>query len=212
MNTNACAPSLPHFAASAPARRRRPFRWGWLVATLAVLASLPVIFAACLILSFRMGGEARALRQAVVASDPDHWRTEFELGVGRLPAWVARNGLRAAAGHLELPPEALAGIASFRAADVGVYRRTSGTGLSLATPPAKDIDAVMARRGWEPVVTVHERDQYVRVFVPEKLDATRELRACVLVLQEDQMVLVSALLDPEPLVGLAHCRWPRGLD
>lgn len=208
MNSVACAPPVPPFAAPLPARPRRASRWRWLFLSLGAFASLVVVLVVALALSFRVGAETRDLRRTVVAAAPGDWKTDFELGVGRLPAFLARHGLHLASSHLKLPPEALVGIDAFRSADVGVYHRRPTPVHSGHSTSFGSVDDVMAARGWESVVSVQERDQTVRIFVPSRMDAARDLRACVLVLDKEQLVVVSARLDPEPLIGLAQARLP----
>lgn len=208
--------TLPHPATSPRATTTHPGRprrspWPAIFITLGAIAAIIVTLIATLILSFLPGRDTRTLRHAVLAAEPDQWQTTVELGVGRLPSWIARTGLRLAAEPLDLPPEALAAITAFRSADVGVYRRTTPLPDSqqprLATALA-DLDTVMARRGWEPTVSVQDKDQCVRIFTPRNLHNPHDLRACVLVLDREQLVVVSARVDPEPLIELAQQHLP----
>jgi len=208
MSTLATSP-LPAYAVPTPSSVRRGFRWRWLFLTLGGLASLAVIFLVALLLSFRMGGEARAVRHAVFAATPGEWSPQFELGVGRLPAWLARAGFHLVEGKLDLPPEAGFGVDAFRSADVGVYqRRHSGAPSSHAITLAK-VDDAMSGRDWESIVSVQEGRQSVRVFVPKTMTDLRDTQACVFVMERDELIIVSARLNLEPLLELAssklHC-------
>ncbi len=191
----------PPILAAAPAVvRRRGFPWNLLLAVVATPFVLFAVFVAALILSFRMGGEARALRHEVFAASPGEWERQFEFGVGALPSLLARAGLH----FVDLEPEARVAIDGFRSADVGVYhRRVAATGNSQ-TEALTRVDTLMARRGWEPLVSVQDGDQAVRVFLPESLSSLSRLRACVFVMDGDQLVIVSARVDAEPLADLAE--------
>lgn len=176
--------------------QRRRFRWRYLI--LGTFATF-LIAVIVLILSFRMGGEARVIRKAVFAAAPGEWNREFEFGVGVLPVYLARSAL----GMVELEPEARLAIQAVHSADVGIYsrnrdRRSVDTGRVL-----RKVRSAMRERGWEPLVMVHDRGNAVAVFVPEKFNANSTVRACVCVLEHDNMVLVSARANTEPLVQLA---------
>ncbi len=208
MNTLSTAPSLANCAlptqpVSAIARRRSPWRWCFLgFGVLAVLATFAFV---ALLLSFRMGGEARSVRKAVFAAAPGVWERKFELGVGRFPAFLARAGFRVADGPLDLPPEAAAGIAAFRSADVGIYhRRRSAADPGSARTAFGRVDEAMRERDWDPIVSVQEGGRCVRVFVPNTLADTRDARACVVVQERDQLIIVSARLDLEPLLDIVQ--------
>lgn len=205
MNTIAAHP-LASCAVPTPFPARRGSPWRWILITLGGLTTLAAVFFISLLLSFRMGGEARALRQAVLAATPGEWSPRFELGVGRLPTWLARAGFHLAEGKLNLPPEARFGIDAFRSADVGVYRRhDAATPLSSAATLAK-VDASMAAQDWEAIVSVQDDQQNVRIFVPKNLTDLRYTQACVFVMQRDELVIVSARLNLEPLVELASSK------
>jgi hypothetical protein len=190
-----------------PARRRSP--WRWILITLGGLTTLAAVFFITLLLSFRMGGEARALRQAVLAATPGEWAPRFEFGVGRLPAWLARAGFHLAEGKLNLPPEARFGIDAFRSADIGVYRRHHASSQDSSSTILAKVDSSMAAQDWESIVSVQDAQHNVRIFVPKNLSDLRATQACVFVMENDELVIVSARLNLEPLVELAssklHC-------
>lgn len=180
--------------------RRRVFRWRYL------LIGLPVMLAGLilvLVLSFRMGGEARVMKEVVMEALPNEWERQVEIGVGEIPSFLVRTGLR----WVDLDPVARAGLQAFRSADVGVYRRVASAD-AVAERTADLLGKLlerMGRRGWEPVVTVREGRELVAVLVPVGLDSARRLKVCVLVLDGDDLVVVSARGNLEPLIemGLA---------
>lgn len=149
-----------------PGRRRSP--WRWILITLGGLTTLAAVFFITLLLSFRMGGEARALRQAVLAATPGEWAPRFEFGVGRLPAWLARAGFHLAEGKIHLLPEARFGIDAFRSADIGVYRRHHASSQDSSSAILAKVDSSMAAQDWESIVSVQDAQHNVRIFVPKK--------------------------------------------
>lgn len=214
MNSPAATHPLPSCALPLPtlsqAHPRTP--WNRFILSLGILASVALTgvltLVLALVLSLRMGGEARTLRRAVFAATPDAWEPQLEIGVGRLPAWIARTGVKLADPHLDLPTEALAGIASFRSADVGIYHRNASAPTASKTETLAHVDAAMTARDWEPVVSVHDGQETVLVFLPKDLHSLRDARACVFVMQKDQLVIVSARLDLDPLIGLIQQKLP----
>lgn len=157
-----------------------------------------------IVLSFRMGGEARVVRSVFLKGDAPGWERRVELGVGRLPVAL----VRAVAGWFPLPPEARAGLEAVRWGDVGVYRRRAGSALEDGTEWIREATRAMSRRGWEAAVTVHEPGQTVLVFVPGEVGEGWGLRVCVVVLRGKDLVVASGRVDGAPLVPLLE--WPRG--
>lgn len=203
------APSLPFPApasAAAPtlsttAPRRFRFRARHVVLG---LAGVFLVLVLAFVLSFRIGGETRALRQAALSAAPGRWDRQFEIGIGRLPVLLAKAGL----GFLPLEPEVRAALASFESADVSIYERHSeAAAVAPGDGPAPDllasVSAAMARQGWEPVVRVRDGQDTIGVFVPTDAGRSTRLRACVLVLDRNDLVIVSARANPEPLIQLA---------
>lgn len=189
------SPSGP--AHPAPCRRRR-FRWGYALATLAGLFLLLVL---ALALSLLPGGETRAIRQAVLSATPGEWDRQFELGIGRFPVLLAKAALAFA----PLEPEVRAGIRSFKGADVAVFHRRSdsrGTSDAGQADLLTQVDTLMIDRGWERVVGVRDGTDTVGIFLPRDLGSLRRTRVCLFVLDGSDLVIVSARLNLEPLVGL----------
>jgi hypothetical protein len=127
------------------------------------------------------------------------WAAEIELGVGPLTFGLARGGAQ----FVDLPQEARTALRAMRGADVGVYKYF---GIDRPKTGAELLPAVhegMAQRGWERLVTVLDDRETVAIYVPEELDSNDHLRLCVLVVNESEMVIVSARGNPEPLIKLA---------
>lgn len=191
-------PASPPIPSTAPRRFR--LRARHVVLTLAGMFALLVV---ALVLSFRLGSETRTLRQVALASVPGTWDRQFELGVGRLPVLIAKAGL----GFVPLEPEARAALAAFESADVSIYQRRHGTPTSDLSTSSPDVLAAvsqaMANHGWEPLVRVRDGHDTVGIFVPVDTGRATSLRACILVLDGDDLVMVSARANPGPLVELA---------
>jgi hypothetical protein len=147
---------------------------------------------------FRPSNHTTALRDSVLEAVGDGWTKEIELGVGPLTLGLARGGSR----FLELPNEARTVLRAMRGADVGIYRPRAANGATPAAELLHAADGAMAKRGWERCVAVVKSDETVALYVPGELDAKRQLRLCVLVVNPSEMVIVSARGRPEPLIEL----------
>lgn len=155
---------------------------------------------AALAWSFLPGGQTRTLGRAVLTEMPGEWDRQISVGVGRLPVALARVAL----GFVDLEPEVRAGLRAFRCGDVAIYRHRQGYHSSSQGPGTllSRARATMSEQGWDPIVTVLERDQAVMVFVPEGERGAHSLQACVLVLEDDQLVLASVEANVQPLMDL----------
>ncbi len=191
--------SCPHL------RPRRRFRWRHVFLAGGVAG---VMFVIALGLSFRMGGEARVLRRAAFAAAPDQWERQFEFGIGRLPLFLARAGLAFA----PLEPEARTALSALNHADVGIYHRRPGAPAIDSAAVFRSVQHAMETAGWEPLVLVREASDLVGVFIPKVSRSANRLDTCLLVLDGDDLVLVSARANLDPLVTLAldaTGQWPR---
>jgi hypothetical protein len=202
-------PPLPPVANPAPIPVRRRFRWRYLfLGAAGLVVTLGVVLVATIVLSFRADADTRVLRRTALQSAPGTWERQFEFGIGRLPVLLAKAGLS----FVELEPEARAALGAFQSADVGIYRRTSAgsSGSDPDSGPAgstagllANVGRAMDERGWDPVVQVRDGRDTVAVFVARDGGSSRSLRTCVLVLDGDDLVIVSARANPEPLIQLA---------
>jgi hypothetical protein len=171
-------------------------RWPWILLSLLAVATL---FLGTLVLSFMPGREIRVLSRAVMASAPGEWDRQLAIGIGRLPTGLAKAALV----WVDLPPEARAALKAFQSADVAIYQRQeSSSGISSATPLTAAADQ-LARQGWETLVRVQEGDQQVHFFTRAPGFLESQLRLCGLILHGDQLVVISATADVEPLIDLA---------
>ena len=183
---------------SLPPRTCRPARrlwlWGLLVTPLLLLALL----AAGVASFFRLGSDARAVRNALIKSSGVEWRQQIALNAG----WLTLGAVRAGLSRIRLDPAARAALQSVHAAGVGVYQLPTGTPPPNRAAMLASADSAMTARGWERVVGVIDGRDLVAVYLPKKLSVHR-LKCCVLVFDGKEMVLVSAQGNPEPLVAYA---------
>jgi hypothetical protein len=172
-----------------------------LVLALAALPSALIFAAWRSVASARW--DTRALRQTVLRASGVEWTPNIELGVGGGLLGLARVGLSFA----DLPSEARAVLSSVRSADVGIYhlreRCPDRSALLAAT------DRGMAEKGWERVVGVISGRELVATYLPRELRSSRDVRLCVMVLEGEQLVIVSARGNLEPLFELvrSHADW-----
>lgn len=175
-------------------------RWLWI--TLGVVLGCGVLLFAGVVYGvtscFRLGSEARALRQAVMESSPQPWRQKFALNAGPITTGLIRQGVA----HTRLDPQAQTALQAVRAAQVGVYELPSET-AALSFEAIRDAaDVKLRRNGWERLLCVAEGQRLVMVYVPSKEVSLDRLKCCVLVLDERQMVLASVHLNLKPLLEL----------
>lgn len=149
---------------------------------------------------FQVSRDAEVLRDSLMEPVRAKWDTEIELGVGSVTLSLARAGLR----FVDLDPDARAALQAVRAAEVGVYRRPAGRREPDPAAMLAAGDKAMARRGWDRLLTVVNRRELVVAYVPRSLRSTDELRLCLAVVNDRELVVVAARSDLDPLMELAH--------
>lgn len=185
---------------------RRRFRLGhWLLLSLVALA-LVMAFEVASVFFLERG--ARDLRLTVEKTQAWPAKTQVQCTIGPGLLSLARLATRFIP---DVPPEARQGLEAVRRASVGVYHLA-------ASPSAADRHALLEATaealradGWTRVVAVNERDATVAVFTPSGWDDADELRVCVLVCSDTDLVVVSADARVEPLLALAAAH-SGGLD
>jgi len=184
-------PSLP------PATRlsaRQLWLWIFLATPLLLLVLVGTGVASC----FYLGSDARALRDEVIKSSGVAWRQQIVLNAGRLALGTIRAGLCCT----PLDPGARAAVQSVQTAGVGVYELPAGTAPPDRAAMLAAADSAMTARGWERVVGVISGPDLVTIYCSQKVSVHR-LKCCVLVFDGQELVLVSAQGNPEPLVKYA---------
>jgi hypothetical protein len=173
---------------------RRLWLWGLLATPLLLLILLGAGVASC----FRLGADARAVRNALIKASGVEWRPQIVLNAGRLTLGAVRAGLSC----VRLDPAARAALQSVHAAEVGVYQLPAGKPPPNRAAMLASADSAMAARGWERVVGVIDGRDLVAVYFPKEASVQR-LKCCVLVFDGKEMVLVSAQGNPLPLATYA---------
>lgn len=172
------------------------------------LLAILVLACACAVVwglaSFvRLGSDARALRNAVfTALDAQSvsWRQQVEARAGSITLWAVRAGLA----FVRMPDETRKALAAARGAEVGVYELSRDAGKECAGPIASAADQAMAARGWDRLVSVAGKGEWVAVYTPHS--PSGELQACVAVLNGRNLVVGKATGRLEPLVELIASR------
>ncbi len=176
-------------------RAKRTWLWVGLALLLIPLVGLGILVlgvASC----FHLSSDTRALRGELVRASGAEWRQQIGLSVGSLPLGLVRAGLS----FVPLEPEARAALRTVRGAEVGIYELASESARLDRSAMLTAADGVMRKRGWERAVGVLDGGQMVGVYLPADLSTARRVKACVVVLDERQLVVVSAHANLEPLL------------
>jgi hypothetical protein len=151
---------------------------------------------------FWLGRDARALRNVLLQetpASPDTWKKTVEFNIGQMSCFAVRTGLS----FLPLDRRAAAALGALESAEAGVYRIKHGGLDGGSANFLSRADTAMAKRGWEPLVKVANREESVMVYVPQGAKGSSSVRVCLAVLQRNQLVIVSARANPQPLLELA---------
>jgi hypothetical protein len=127
------------------------------------------------------------------------WDEQIEIGVGA----ITLNLARAVVAFTDVEPEARTALRAVRGAEVGVYHRRDSRRKLDRAAMLRAADKAMEARGWDRVVGVIEQHAFVAVYVPNDLRSTRNVKACVVSLDDRELVVASARSNLEPLMELA---------
>ena len=170
----------------------------WIVAILIGGPILLLAIIAVMVASFFwVGPEVRAMRNAVIENSSTDWDRLVELSFGRGTFGMANL---ASAFINDMPPEARAAIQSARKGEVSVYQFRGSQPRGVL----EKADSKMTERGWYRAVGVVTGNETVAVYLPNRVETPNDLAACVLVLNQEHLICVSAESDLEPLMRLAH--------
>src|SRR5260221_7626406 len=165
-----------------------------ILCVLCAVAPIPVLVVSGVLSFFQLSGETSALRASALETLPGTWNSKVAVHVGFFTTGLVRLGSR----FFKLPPEAQAGIASLRGAEVSVYKSQGtdswvDTGVVLA-----HADKAMSARRWDRVVGVCREGELVAVYVPRRGFSADSVRCCVLVLHRGDLVVagVSGNINP----------------
>ena len=154
---------------------------------------------------FKVSSDAGALRDSVIKSSAAEWDQEIEIGVGAIALTLARTGLA----FVDLEPEARAALRAVRSAEVGVYKRRGGHKPLKNTAILRAADRVMNDRGWERIIGVMNRRELVAIYVRGDVRSTRNVKVCLVTVNDHELVVASARSNLEPLMAVAFNRAER---
>lgn len=183
----------------APAAKRPRTESRWLWALVVVILLLPVLLVAGVASYFRPSSDTRALRNGLIESSGVEWQPQIVLNVGGLTLGAVRTGLSFA--HLD--PEARAALQTVRGVEVGIYQLSAGAQPPNRVAMLAAADTAMSARGWDRVVGVMDGGDLVAVYMPANITSARRMKCCVMVFDGREMVVVSARVNPEPLIQCA---------
>jgi len=149
---------------------------------------------------FRLGGETAALRQAVAHTSQAELKKKLTLSVGGFSTGLVRLGSR----FFNLPREPRAALDAVRGAEVGLFTLPEPLARAHHVTILAEADKVMTKRGWTRLVGVSEGTELVAIYVPSGELSARKIRCCVMVLDRQELVLVSAAARLNPLLELAR--------
>lgn len=142
-----------------------------------------------------LSSDTRALRNGLMKASGVEWQQNIGLNIGSPTLSLIRAGLSLA----PLDAQARAAVQTVRGVEVGIYELTGGAKPPDCAAMLAAADTVLNARGWERVVGVLDGEELVSVYVPRETIVARQVKCCVLVFDGQQMVLVSARADVEPL-------------
>lgn len=185
-------PSHPSHRVAAPVRRRH---W-WLWIPLGFLG-LGLLGAVAVYQSFRPGSETRLIKQTILDTNPGGWSKQIEFGVGRLPVAAAQMVLQ----FVPMDPAAQTAVQALRRADVAIYQRLQTSMTADSADLMTRAREALAHRGWEPVVAVAQAHESVLVLMPKASTSLRRFQVCVMVLDEQRLVVASVGANLEPVMA-----------
>jgi len=184
-----------------PIRLTRPtFRLRARQTVLLLLLCLPLACILGVASYFYLSADAKALRGGVMSAVPGDWEKQFAVNVGGLTLSLVHAG----SGFVNLPPEARAALDAVHGAEVGVYKLLNGPQSIDRLAVLKAADREMAFRGWERIVGVAEPEQLVAIYLPRKGFSHGRVKCCLAVLEDRELVVVSARVNLERLMQLAE--------
>ena len=195
--THGGAPSIVCAATSpSPPLRIRPLYF-----VLLLFLILPVVCASGIASYLHLSSPTQALRSAVMESVPGQWHKRFAVNVGCLTLGLVRFG----SSFFHLPPEPRAALQALSHGEVGVYHLEEPMSSPDYALILKTADKSMRRRGWERIVGVAQGGQFVAVYAPGNV-GVKDMSCCVAVLNDRDLVIVSARGNLSPLLDLGRRR------
>lgn len=185
-------------APSASVPRCKIWRWVFLVLGLCLAPFLVLAVTAVSFLT--LDRDAAILRQRVMAATGSNWHTKVQLSVGRITIGAVRSGL--AFVHNKDIEDARLALAAVRHASVGVYEVQPGPADWSRQRLFAESDEAMLRRGWTRLVGVADGKDTVLIYTPQNFDPDDPVDICVAVVNDRELVVVSASVDSAALADL----------
>jgi hypothetical protein len=196
MNTQRPNNPPPHLGGYTNGRRES--RWLWI--PVAILLGAMVLFPLMLlsgVASFlRPGSDTSAMVNGLELSGSGEWQKQIAVNVGGLTLGALRIGLSFA--HLD--GEARALLESVRGVEVGIYQSSRVVNSRDRVKTLASTDTAMSARGWDRAVGIIDGATLVAVYVPAEIGSPGRMKCCVMVFEGERMIVVSARINPEPLV------------
>jgi len=185
-----------------PSRRRSTL--GRVIAVFGVLFLAGVITAVCLgiaaIRSLRITDDTSPVRGDLLARLNVPRVSQVEVSV---PSWLVVLG-RVTASIADVDPRLDQGLGALQCGQVGVYQLGRNPSRRDALAMLELADNRLGEAGWNRIVTVLDEGQLVAVYESAgSRDTDKEIDAFVIVLDQRDLVMVSARGRTKPLVELA---------
>jgi hypothetical protein len=175
-------------------------------ATLAIALTLVATLVVAGITAYLgIGRDAEALRDSLMESAPGDWQRKVEFHVGAFTLNLARAPLA----FVKIDPDLRAILRVVRSTEIGVYQLRDASKRLDHTAMLAAADRMMATRGLERTVGVLDRDELVAVYLSARLSSPRNVKACIVVVEDGQLVVASVRSNLEPLLEVVqrHVRW-----
>jgi hypothetical protein len=179
---------------------RHPIRTCLFCVIAALIFSAPLLCGLGVASYFRLSSPTQALRRSVIDAVPGEWDKRIAINVGGFTLALVRFGSH----FFQLPPEPKAALGALRGAEVGIYRLERPPSNRDYSAALKIADKSMMRQGWERIVGVAQPGQLVAVYMPRGLRAYRRFNCCVVVLNDQDLIVASGRGNVEPLLDLAR--------
>ncbi len=180
---------------SSPSAPRTHLRLFWLVVA---LGCLPLVLTGC----FQASNDTRALRAVLLENAEAQPDTQISFAVGSVALGLTRCG----SWFVDLPPEARAGLAAARSAEVSVSEFGGRRGPGNPRNVLAKADRLMTEKGWEKMVTVLDRREAVLLYAKPAGLFEDQLRVTVVVMNEKELILVAAQAKLDPLLKLVEAQ------
>lgn len=141
--------------------------------------------------------DAATLRKHVMAATDADWDTKVQLSVGSLTLGTVRQCLWFV--HDKNVAGARLALKAVRHASVGVYERRGDAAKWSREELFINTDKAMQKRGWSRMVGVADHGDTVLVYAPDELDTDGPVELCVAVVNNRELVVVSATVDASVL-------------